>query len=69
MTKREFDQATRENWGSRCMASDERSYYRRRRCLPDYGSGSTNPSGCIEPDQLADRAHERRRWPSVGLRG
>lgn len=31
MTKREFDAATQENWGSRCMASDERMRYRDRR--------------------------------------
>lgn len=31
MTKREHDAATKENWGGKGMASDERWSYRRRR--------------------------------------
>jgi hypothetical protein len=68
MTKREHDAATRENWAGYRMASDELSYYRRRRGLPDYGSGSTGPSNCTGRDLLLERAIERRRNPLVPLR-
>lgn len=36
MTKQEFDAITKENWGYRGMASDERRHYRQRR-LRDVG--------------------------------
>lgn len=35
MTKREFDAATRENWGGPFMASDEREAYRAERLRGD----------------------------------
>lgn len=31
MTRKQFDAVTKENWGSDCMARDERSDYRRSR--------------------------------------
>ena len=37
MTRREFYGQTKENWGGRYMASDERENYRERRCLPHRG--------------------------------
>ena len=40
MTRREFDTETKQNWGSKCMASDERCAYRNNRYLEHNGSGS-----------------------------
>lgn len=61
MTRREFDQATKENWGGR-MASDERASYRERRLL-EHGSGPAfgdwKPYG--PDDYLARRAAKMRR--------
>jgi hypothetical protein len=53
MTRREFDAATRENWGGPFMASDERARYREDRFLPDLLER--------DPDLLARRAAYSRR--------
>ena len=39
-TKREFDAATKRNWGGPFMASDERETYREERRLPSRGERS-----------------------------
>lgn len=56
MTRREFDRATRQNWGGR-MASDERQAYRRERLLPAFGCPALAP--CLAGwtrDYIAERA-------------
>lgn len=63
-----FDPPRRKPRGSSGLASDERSYYRRARMLPDYGSGSTGGSGCTGVDRLAERAADRARNPYEPLR-
>ena len=40
MTRREFDGATKRNWGGLFMASDERELYREDRLLPPRGERS-----------------------------
>jgi len=53
MTKREFDAATKQNWGGPFMASDERETYRETRSLPPRGERSS--------DLLARREEYSRR--------
>ena len=59
MTKREFDAATKENWGGR-MASDERCSYRERRMREHNGCGAYGPS-CAPTDYITRRANEMAR--------
>lgn len=59
MTKREFDALTKENWGGKGMARDERCNYRERRMLKHNGSGAHEPTDTAV-DYLAEREHEIR---------
>lgn len=54
MTRREFDAATKRNWGGPFMASDERATYREGRFLPDLLER--------DPDHLARRAAYSRHF-------
>lgn len=63
MTKRDFDALTKQNWGGRGMASDERDGYRWTRQLPLYGSGAY--AATWTRDRLAERAAWRRRNPTL----
>lgn len=60
MTKREFDAATKENWGGRGMASDVRCSYRERRMREHDGCGAYGPR-CAPSDYIARRAWEMQR--------
>ena len=44
MTRRDFDDATKQNWGGPCMARDERASYRASRHREHNGSGVHAPT-------------------------
>src|SRR5690349_20939371 len=68
MTKREFNRATKENWGSRCMASDERWLYRTSRKRAHHGCGAYGPNEFVLPgDKLARRVVWRRANPNTPI--
>ena len=56
MTKRDFDKATKQNWGSKCMARDERCTYRTSRGMQHNGSNAHGAT--TTRDFLAYRAAE-----------
>ena len=60
MTKQDFDTETKQNWGSKCMASDERCAYRNSRHLEHNGSGSDAPT-VTKLDLILRRGREMRR--------
>jgi hypothetical protein len=72
LTRRQFDALTKTRGGTgkggrSGLARDEVDYYRRSRKLPLRGSGATEST--FARDLLAERASERRRYPTVTLRG
>ncbi len=61
LTRREFDNVTRQNWRGKGMASDERHTYRSTRCLPTRDCPAY--VGNETRDKLAERAAWRARNP------